>query len=186
MQSKYELTKVIGGPCGIILGSLTAGMTAIGPAVDTLGFRDVMAILTVGTAVGTTGNNVDIYMRLQEADIIGTSANYADITDGSFTGTCQSTTLALVAGTVGARYNTGSVSFTKMYERLNDGVRKRYIRAVATCKGSGLEVQVPYAVTLILGMAEDTEQYISQATTVGSGHEGVTTGWSICLGTALE
>ena len=150
-----------------LIGSIdtTSAKTAVGAPIDTLGFKDMMATLVLGAASGTTTATGTLAVKLQEsASATGTGGAWTDITDGAITGTLAFTTLT-VTGT------DPSMQMGKLYERLQEGTRARYIRAHATAGGtSGLGMK--YCVQILLGRPNDT-LYISDAVTQGTGNEQV-------------
>lgn len=182
MRDLYLTTKLVNCITGVVLASAATARTQVGIAIDTLGFREMLAMLCVGQAASSTGVNVDIYMRGEECD--SANGTYAAINDGAYTGSCVSTTLALVACTSAGAYNTNAVYMTKIFERLNDGIRKRFVRFTAYAVGSAPAVHVPYTIAVLLGAADDTDTYISQPTTIATGHNSFNKP-SAVLGTAM-
>lgn len=86
--------------------------TTNGTGVDTLGYRDGMVVLEVGTVSGTTPT---LDVKLQESD---DNSSWADITGATFT-----------------QVTASNSSQVKRLKELNVA-RKRYIRAVATIAGT--------------------------------------------------
>lgn len=145
-----------------LIGSLSYGLTAVGAPVDTLGFREVMALLVMGAVSGTADNQGTLNVKIQEsATATGTGSHWTDVTDGDYNGTWAFTTIAVAAGTY------ENIVMEKQYERMGAG-RKRYIRAHATVAGTD-SINVRYCVSFLLGKPNDT-LYISSATTHATGN----------------
>lgn len=143
----------------------TIGATAIGSPVDTMGFADVLATLCAGAVFGSgTGSTITLAIKVQEsASAIGT--NWTDITDGAVNGSFDFDTVTLTG--------TSSVMvMEKQYERLNDSVRLRYIRAHATLAGT-VGLGPKFCVAFLLGRPDDT-LYIQSAETQATGNEEYT------------
>lgn len=153
----YELRPSI---CGEMASAASA--TAIGAPVDTMGFADVLAILTMGGVAGTEANSNTVSVKIQESSsptTIGTT--WTDIGDGAISGTFAIAS-QLIASTNPLLY------MGKKYERLSDGKRKRYIRAHATIVGTaGTTVKISAA--FLLGRPIDT-LYINNAVSAASGN----------------
>lgn len=154
-----------------LIGTLsTIGGTAVGRPVDTMGFSDVLAVLTAGALAGSAGANCSYAVKFQEsASADGTGANWSDIENGAINGTMAFTTLTfsgIDAGTF-ANYQAD-----KLYERLSDGNRARYIRAHATLTGTA-GYGAKLSVVCLLGRPSDT-LWINGATSFGTDNLEVT------------
>jgi len=148
-----------------MIGTLSAiGGTAIGAPVDCLGFKDVLAIVTAGALVGSAGANTTVTIKFQEsAQADGTGALWSDITNGAVNGSMKFSAIThsgIDAGTW-AQYQA-----QKLYERLDDNNRSRYIRAHATVSGT-VGHGAKLSVACLLGRPDDT-LYINGATSFGS------------------
>lgn len=147
----------------------TIGGTAVGIPIDTIGFADVLGILVAGAVAGSTGSTVYLDVKVQEsASATGTGANWSDIKDGAYNGTFSFSQVSFGANLAGGD-TTGTwqpYKVGKEYERLADGVRKRYIRAHATLSGT-VGIGPKFTVTFLLGRPNDTA-YITNATTFAS------------------
>jgi len=153
----FELRPSLIGTIGVI------SATAVGNPVDTIGFKDALAILIAGSLQGSTGATVSLAIKIQEsASATGTGADWTDITDGAFhNGSWDFDTLTfgdeLAGGTTTATWLPTETQ--KQYERLGDGVRKRYIRAHATLTGTvGLGPR--YTVAFLLGRNYDSSNVV--------------------------
>lgn len=149
-----------------LIGTLSYGLTAVGVPVDTLGFRDVMAVLVAGSVQGTDANQGTLAVKIQEsASITGTGAGWVDIDNGDYNGTFEFDSIAIVAGT------NEVLHMGKQYERLG-GNRSRYIRAHATIAGTD-SISCKFSVAFLLGRPNDT-LYINDAVTISTGNVEVT------------
>lgn len=95
------------------LASAARTASANGTGVDTMGYNEVIALLDVGAVAGTTPT---LDVKLEESDTSG--GTYTAITGATF---AQITT-ANHALSIGIK--------------VGDGIRKRFIRAVATIGGT--------------------------------------------------
>ena len=149
------------------IGTIAYGLTAVGAPIDTLGFADVLATLVCGPALaGTATNTGSLSIKFQEsASTTGTGSSWTDITNGVVNGSFKLTDVAVIAGTT-------FLAMGKMYERLSDANRKRYIRCHATLAGTdmGTLVTLPYCVTVLLGSPVDTEEYVTSAASHPTGN----------------
>lgn len=155
---------------GMVMATAATGQTAVGAPIDTLGFSDVMAVLSIGYCTGTNAATGTVNVKFQEADDLDdVTTEWSDIQDGTINGT-----MAFVAAAVLG--NTTFLYQQKLYERLDGasvaGVgRKRYIRPVATVAVTANNIiQMPITVGVLLGLASNSEN-IGVATTVGTGPE---------------
>ncbi len=149
-------------PC--LIGSIsTIGGTAAGAPIDTLGFKDVFAILTAGACFGSgTGATVTLSVKMQEsASLTGTGTAWADIANGQFSGTFAFSSLSFTG-------TDPAMQMGKKYERLQDGTRLRYIRALATLAGT-VGLGPKFAVSFLLGRPNDTN-YVANAVTQATGN----------------
>ena len=150
-----------------LIGTIsTIGGTAVGIPVDTMGFKDVLAVLTAGALAGSAGSTVYLDVKVQEsATPEGTGALWSDIKDGAYSGTFDFTQMTFSAATTGTWI---PYQAQKQYEQVggNDASRKRYIRAHATLSGTvGLGPKISCA--FLLGRPTDT-LYINNATSFAS------------------
>ena len=153
-----EQVKVLVGYSGALSSTGAAGgVTDKGCAIDTRGFKEVMAVLTCGQANGTAGNGIKAAVLIEESAVIdGTTTAWSTIANGKINGT-MSLSGQLVMGTT-------IFAVDKAYERLDDVNRKRYIRAAVQVVGTaGLSI-CPVGVDIILGGADDTNYINSEAT----------------------
>lgn len=150
-----------------LVGTITAGKTAVGAPIDTMGFKDVLAVLVCGAAYGTDANVVTLDIKIQEsASPTGTGAAWSDIDNGSVNGTFSIGTITLEGTNQGPQ-------FGKAYEHLGLN-RSRYIRAHATLAGTaGLSPK--FSVGFLLGRPDDT-LYIADGSQVGTGNAHFTVG----------
>jgi len=144
-----------------MVGLMQSSVTAVGAPVDTLGFADVLLVLTAGAVAGTEANVNTLTVTVQESDsptAIGTG--WTDITNGAVNGSFK---LAI------ALTSTNPVLYMdKEYERLADGTRKRYLRAHAAVVGT-LGTNIKFSAAFLLGRPVDT-LYINNATSIASGN----------------
>jgi len=152
--------QVLTGYVGAILNSDSNGAvqaTDRGLPIDTMGFKDILATLAIGNVGGTAGQVVDVDAWLEEsATIDGTTTAWVRIGDGAINGSANFTSTAVTVGT------TNVVAQRKIYEKLDDTNRKRYIRAVGAVKSTGGSV-ASLAVSIILANPDNTI-YINQST----------------------
>lgn len=106
-----EVLKVFTPKQSLVSAARTA--SANGTGVDTMGYNEVVALLDVG-AVSGTSPTLDV--KLQESDTSG--GTYTDISGAAF-----------------AQVTDANHSLT-IGVKVGDGVRKRFIRAVATIGGT--------------------------------------------------
>ena len=113
----------------------TIGATAIGAPIDTMGFKDCLGVLVAGAIQGSTGATQTLAVKVQESDTpTGIGTAWTDITNGAtHAGSWDFDTLTWATTTTGTMYDPKA---QEQYERLGDGVRKRYIRAHATLAGT--------------------------------------------------
>ncbi len=146
-----------------LVGSMSInGMTACGAPVDTLGFKEVLALLIANAPiVGTATNIGTIQFNLQEsATLNGTGTAWSNINNGQISGTCVAT-IPFLSGTAFTPCNN------MIYERLQDGVRLRYIRLLATMTGT-TAFNIRLAGGLLLGTPQDT-LYVTNAVVQNTG-----------------
>lgn len=150
-----------------LIGTMSAiGQTAVGVPIDTRGFKDVMAIITAGAVAGSSGSTTYIDVKFQEsASATGTGAGWTDIADGAINGTMAFDQITFADADTGTFYNYQA---DKLYEKISDGNRSRYIRAHATLSGT-VGVGAKLSVVCLLGRPNDT-LYISDATSFGTGN----------------
>jgi len=143
-----------------VIGTMsTNGTTACGVPVDTLGFKEVLAVIMANSVVGSNPN----YMTfdLQEcATLSGTGTAWSTIQNGQLMGTCTGT-IPFLSGTDPRPANL------MMYERLQDGTRLRYLRLRATFSGT-TGCAVRFAGGLLLGTPMDT-LYVTNASPQATG-----------------
>ena len=153
-----------------IIGSMyTSGATALGAPIDTLGFKEVLAILIANSiAAGTNGNVGTIQINLQEsATITGTGTAWSNINNGQVMGTCVMT-IPFASGTAYTPCNN------MMYERLQDGTRLRYVRLMATLSGT-TSFGIRFAGGIMLGTPYDSG-LVTNAVVQATGTTEFTTG----------
>lgn len=147
---------------GAIEGSGTGGDTSYGNSIDTNGFAEMMAVLTVGTPGGTNAAPCELHVKFQESDA-AKDATWSDIQDGAINGTTKFDALVMLA-------NTTYSSFRVIGEKLSDGNRKRFIRCHAAVYTTANQVcMVPFGVSVLLGRPSNTLN-VSGATTQGTGN----------------
>ncbi len=111
----------------------TPAATAIGAPIDTIGFKDCLAVLVAGAIQGSTGATQNLAVKVQES-ATPTGTNWTDITNGAYhAGSWDFDTMTWATTTTGTFYDPRS---QEQYERVSDGVRLRYIRAHATLTGT--------------------------------------------------
>jgi len=186
MRDKLATCEVINGLTGqLISQNGTTANTAVGPSFDTNGFKELLMVVTVGQVAGTGGTNADFYVRLQESDTIdAVTTGWSAINDGMVSGTAVTTYMALIATTSGAAMANTGLYMTKFYERLNDGVRKRFIRPTAYIVGTAALVKCAYSIALIMSRAQDTGLYVANPTVVATGTSEFSS-WAALVRTAL-
>lgn len=174
MRDRFSIMEARNAASGIILGSSVISITQVGAAFDTLGFKEVLAVLAfpgyvIGSAALATTARY-LYATIEESAVLdGTTTAWSVINDGAYTGTCQMTAVGIVASSTGASVSVVTLKQSKLYERLNDGVRKRFIRGVVYSSGlAGSLVHIPYALTFIFDRAQDTAQYVTHPTITGT------------------
>jgi hypothetical protein len=164
-DAELELRPSLIGVLGAVIGA-----TAVGAPVDTLGFKELLGVLTAGAIEGSAGAGVFVDVKLQEgASLTGTGALWTDIADGAINGTAAFTQISLGHGVdVGTWIPYGA---GKLYEQLGLG-RERYIRAHATLTGTvGLSPKV--SCSFLLGRPSDT-LYVGNAVSFSSGNPELT------------
>ena len=152
-----------------LIGSVNAALTAIGAPVDTIGFSDVMAIISAAAVVGSNTSYLDC--KIQEcATLTGTGGAWTDITDGVPCGSFAFGTMTF-AGTDPA------VAAQKVYAHVGaaDANRKRYIRPLATCSGT-VGVGIKFSINFLLGRAQQSGYIVADktASTYGTGNTDTT------------
>lgn len=147
-----------------LIGSFSAiAGTYIGAPVDSLGFKDVIALLTAGAVVGSgTGSTVTAAIKIQESSLVtGTGTAWTDIANGAINGTMAFTTLTFTGTDPGLQMGV-------KYEHVMDGTRLRYLRAHCTINGTvGLGPKI--SVGFLFGRPNDT-YYVKNAATQGTGN----------------
>jgi hypothetical protein len=154
-----------------LIGTIsTIGGTAIGAPIDTIGFADVLGVLTAGAMVGSAGANVTLSVKVQESAVPeGTGANWSDINNSTPNGTFAFSDLNFGVTNAGTYI---PFQFDKQYALMKDANRKRYIRAHATLSGT-VGHGPKFSATFLLGRPIDT-LYKNDATTIGSGNVELT------------
>lgn len=146
------------------------GITALGAPVDTQGFSQVLACLISGAVAGTAGALSTLAVKIQESSVLaGTGSEWSDIDDGQVNGTMEFTTVSQYVGTYSV------INMQSIYEKVSDGVRKRFIRAHATASGTA-HASPKFSVGFILGVPVDTVHYIVNPTTQATSSLETTTG----------
>ncbi len=147
-----------------LVGSFSAiAGTYIGAPVDSLGFKDVIALLCAGAVVGSgTGSTITVSVKVQESALVtGTGSAWTDIANGAINGTMAFSAIT-ITGT-----DPGLFQAVK-YERVQDGLRLRYLRAHCTIAGTvGLGPKL--SVGFLFGRPADT-YYVKNAATTGTGN----------------
>lgn len=142
------------------VGTIAYNETHYGTAIDTRGFRQVLATLTAGAIGGTNGNTGVLSVKFQEGnDPSGTGTAWTDITNEGVTGG----SFAFDDLTVHA--NSSPLCMGKAV-CLIDANRSRYIRCLASLAGTD-SVNVTYAVNVLMGYPADS-LYITDGSTVGT------------------
>ena len=186
MRDKLATTECINALTGQLQTQNGAtGNTAVGASIDTNGFKELLMVVTVGQAIGTGGSNAQMKVTLQESGTIdAVTTGWSAINDGMVSGTAVTTSMAIVAASgAGAMHDTG-LWVTKFYERLNDGVRKRFIRPTATLTGTAEIVQCAYSVAIMMSRAADTGLYVVNPTVQASGTSEFSS-WPLLGGTGF-
>lgn len=167
---------------GVICASHTTAATLQGIAIDTIGFKDMLAVLCIGTLKGSgaASQTATLTVKFQEAAAIGT--DWTDITNGAINGTATvkgSAVFDAVALVAESRpYATGQYQ-RKLYLNLNDGVRKRYLRANASIVGAGSQTaEFVVSIAAILGRPVDSN-YIIDAVSLAT---SIQTEWGFKYG----
>lgn len=183
MRDKLSTTTVINAMTGVILASGTAASTNYSLAVDTLGFKELLAVINVGTAIGTLADAADFKVYVEEAKgIKDVGSSWSTVSNDTHLGSAAGTVIPVLGATLLAM---PSAIGRKLYMRCNDGVRSRYVRFRAEAVGSGAEIQIPYSIGVVLSRAADTGLYVTSAQTYPTGHAEISQGYSVCLGTAV-
>ena len=186
MRNYNSTFHVVNALTGVIVGSGATVGTLQGNTIDTIGFNSMLGVLLVGSLQATNavaGQQANLTVKFQEAAAEGT--NWTDITDGACVGTASvfgSATfdvLAVSALPMGTYLTTGQYQ-RKMFIRLGDGVRKRYLRCNASIVGTaGARGGWSIAVGALLGRPRDSA-YIIDATAYTT---SVQSEWGIKYGT---
>ena len=143
-----------------LIGTIsTISGTAVGAPVDTIGFKDCLAILTAGAIAGSTGSTINLAIKIQEAASMA-STNWTDITNGAVHAGSWDFDTVTMSATTGTHISS---ICQEQYERVGDGVRQRYIRAHATLTGT-VGLGPKFAVLLVLGRNYDSS-LVSNAVT---------------------
>lgn len=152
----FEFRASLIGTLSTILG------TAVGAPIDTIGFKDCLAVLVAGAIQGSSGSTVGLAVKMQEsASPTGTGAGWTDITNGGYhNGSWDFDTITFSTDTTGTFYPART---QEQYERLSDGVRLRYIRAHATLTGT-VGLGPKFSVILGLGRNYDSSLMASAVT----------------------
>lgn len=141
----------------VLIGTVAVGETHYGAAIDTKGFQDVLGVLMCGAIGGTGGNTGALSVKFQEGGSpTGTGTAFADITDGALNGSMSFADITVQA-------LSSPLAMGKLYEKLSDNNRKRYIRCHASLAGTD-GCNVAYSVGVLLGRPVDT-LYITDAST---------------------
>jgi hypothetical protein len=149
--------------CGILTTTSTTATTCYSYPIDTLGFEEVMAIVTMGSLWSTASQNADVYVKFQEGSVAqGTGGAWSDITDGYPCGSFD--VGAIATSTPGAVASQKVGYWGREYMQLGSDKRKRYLRAVASVTGTigNGPLFVPISVAVLLGHAISTD-YIANA-----------------------
>jgi len=158
----------------VLFASDSTGNTGYGCSIDTLGFKDVLGVVTMGAISGTAASTGELTVKFQEA--IQASGPFSDITNGAIMGTMK-----VALNVIGYTAVTNPYAYMgKLYEKLNDGTRSRYIRCHATLKGTAASGYFagPISVAVILGRPGDT-LWIQNPASIGSGNADVWQGWTV-------
>jgi len=153
MRDYASIMEVRNAWCGVVLGSEADACTAYGASIDTTGFQDVLAAISIGNIYGTAGRASDITISIQESDSI--NASFATIGDGLVNGS-MTTTIAVLHSTYPIMY------VGKLYERLGPtsitgGTRKRYLRPHISIIGTAnANMGAAISVAMLLGRPKDT------------------------------
>jgi hypothetical protein len=148
---------------GILTSTSTTAVTCYGYPIDTLGFAEAMAVVTMGSLWCTSSMNADVYVKFQEGSVAqGTGGAWSDITDGYPCGSFD--VGAIATSTPGAVASQKVGYWGREYMQLTGGNRKRYLRAVAsvTATVANGPVFVPISVAVLLGHPVSTD-YIGNA-----------------------
>lgn len=148
----------------VIVGSDATGCTANGATIDSHGFADVLMTVAMGALYSTNATPCELVVELQEGD--QATGPFTAISNGALNGTF----VVKVNGNGHAAATTPMEYMGKFYDRIQDGNRKRYLRVLATMKGtSAAKVGGPVSVSLLLGRPSDT-LYIQNPSSVATGN----------------
>jgi len=153
-----------------LVGSIYVGETAVGAPVDTQGFSQVLALIVSGAVGGTDGAYTSLAIKIQESDTAtAIGSDWSDIENGQVNGTMALTAIGHQAGT------NDVIDMGKLYEKVSDGVRLRYLRAHATLTGTA-GGQPRYSVGFLLGTPMDTVFYVVNPSSQPTGNTETATG----------
>jgi len=174
MRNLDKIHEVYNALSCVLFGSDSTGNTGYGVTIDTNGFEDLLAVVCMGNVSGTAASNGELVVKFQES--ANGTTGFTDITDGAINGTMQVKLRVKghTAGTTPMNYQT------KLYERMKDGTRKRYVRCHATMlatASSGI-FGGPINVAVLLGRPQNTA-YIQAPSLVASGNEGAWVGFTV-------
>ena len=164
MRNYNSVYHVWNGLTGVITSSGAGAKTLQGNAIDTIGFKDCLAVLCVGSlqASAPVTHSSNLTVKVQEAAAAGT--NWDNITDGAIVGTASvygSATFDVLAVSAQSFPLTAGQYQRKMYIRLNDGTRKRYLRVNASIVGTAACIsQYAISVAIILGRPADSNYIV--------------------------
>lgn len=148
----------------VLTGSDATGGTANGASINRTTFADVLMVVTMGEIYGSAATPAELVVSLTESDAL--SGPFTVIGNGAITGTC---TLKINVKGDTVATNPGNY-MGKLYERLSDGNRKKFLSCIATLKGtSAKQTGGAISVSLLLGRPSDT-LYIANPSSVGTGN----------------
>lgn len=171
---------------GIVFGTGATAKTHYGYAIDTLGFSEVLGMITMGCAWATAPSYTVIGVRFQESALLaGTGSAWSDITDGAPCGSfdISDITVATVSASTPMQQNYGGVE----YMQLADGNRKRYIRPIITVTGvaGSSPTYVPVTVSVLLGGAQRST-LVQNASSFGTSTRELSGGYGNVWGTNVN
>lgn len=174
MRRTSDVSEVLNALSCVLFASDSTGGSGYGVTIDTNGFEDILAVICAGSIGGTAASTGDLIVHFEESADGKTS--FTDITDGAVNGSMK-TTIRLkghTAATTPQNYQA------KLYERLHDGTRKRYLRCHASLVGTAASGYFggPINVAVILGRPSST-LYVQSPASIGSGNVDMWKGYTV-------
>lgn len=148
----------------VLTGSDSTGGTANGASISRTTFKDVLMVVSIGEIYSTASTPAELTVSLTESDAL--SGPFTVIGNGAINGTAT-LNINVLAGVVAT---TPGNYMGKLYEKLSDGKRKKFLSCIATLKGtSAKQVGGAISVSLLLGRPSDT-LYIASPVSIGTGN----------------